>query len=77
LKREQAAWKKFQQGVKETKAGVKVRRGADGRLLSKEAREKFEAETAFLLYKTYLQTKGLEQEPIEQFQGRKYGRDEH
>ena len=62
--------------MKETKAGVKVRRGADGRLLSKEAREKFEAETAFLLYKTYLQTKGLEQEPIEQFQGRKYGRDE-
>ncbi len=77
LKREQAAWKQFQQGVKETKAAVKVRRGDNGRLLSKEAREKVEAEATFLLYKTYLQTKDMGQEHSEQFQGHKYGRDEH
>ena len=59
-------------GVKESKNGLAKHR-ADGKLLTKEAKAKLEAEATFLLYQTYLQTNGNGKEKVRGFNGR----DEH
>jgi hypothetical protein len=50
-----------------------VKHRADGKLLTKEAKAKLEAEATFLLYQTYLQTNGNGKEKVRGF----IGRDEH
>jgi hypothetical protein len=52
-----------------------MKRGADGRIFSKEAKAKLEAQATFELYQTYRRTSELGS--IDQFQGLKRGRDEH